>query len=57
MTLKYFFLNLFALMFISAINKVNDLGYIVGDMNVVEVVTLLWEELVCSHASLLIFSS
>ena len=57
MTLKYFFLNLFALMFISAINKVNDLMYIVGDMNVVELVTLLREELVCSHASLLIFSS
>ena len=57
MTLKYFFLNLFALRFISAINKVNDLMYIVGDMNVVEVVTLLREELVCSHASLLIFSS
>ena len=36
-------------MFISAINKVNDLMYIVGDMNVVELVTLLWEELVCSH--------
>jgi len=48
MTLKYFFLNLFALMFISAINKVNDLMYIVGDMNVVELVTLLREELVCS---------
>ena len=57
MTLKYFFLNLFALMFISAINKVNDLMYIAGDMNVVELVTLLREELVCSHASLLIFSS
>ena len=57
MTLKYFFLNLFALRFISAINKVNDLMYIVGDMNVVELVTLLREELVCSHASLLIFSS
>ena len=57
MTLKYFFLNLFALMFISTINKVNDLMYIVGDMNVVELVTLLREEIVCSHASLLIFSS
>ena len=57
MTLKYFFLNLFALRFISAINKVNDLMYIVGDMNVVELVTLHREELVCSHASLLIFSS
>ena len=57
MTLKYFFLNLFALMLISAINKVNDIMYIVGDMNVVELVTLLREELVCSHASLLIFSS
>ena len=56
MTLKYFFLNLFALMFISAINNVNDPMYIVGDMNVVELVTLLREELVCSHASLLIFS-
>ena len=44
-------------MFISAINKVNDLMYIAGDMNVVELVTLLREELVCSHASLLIFSS
>ena len=44
-------------MFISAINKVNDLMYIDGDMNVVEVVTLHREELVCSHASLLIFSS
>ena len=41
MTLKYFFLNLFALMFISATNKVNDLMYIVGDMNVVEVVPSL----------------
>ena len=40
MTLKYFFLNLFALMFISAINKVNDLMYIVGDMNVVLVPSL-----------------
>ena len=57
MTLKYFFLNLFALMFISAINKVNDIMYFVGDMNVVELVTLLREELVCSHASLLIFSN
>ena len=57
MTLKYFFLNLFALMFISAINKVNDLMYIAGDMNVAELVTLLREELVCSHASLLIFSN
>ena len=57
MTLTYFFLNLFALMFISAINKVNDIMYIVGDMNVVELVTLLREELVCSHVSLLIFSS
>ena len=42
MTLKYFFLN-----FCSAINKVNDLMYIAGDMNVVELVTLLREELVC----------
>ena len=57
MTLKYFFLNLFALMFISATNKVNDLMYMVGDMNVVELVTLLRGELVCSHASLLIFSN
>ena len=31
--------------------------YIAGDMNVVEHVTLLREELVCSHASQLIFSS
>ena len=46
MTLKYFFLNLFALMFISAINKVNDLMYIDGDMNVVEVVTLLREAVI-----------
>ena len=57
MTLEYFFLNLFALMIISAIKKVNDLMYIAGDMNVVELVTLLREELVCSHASLLIFSN
>ena len=52
MTLKYFFLN-----FCSALNKVNDLMYIAGDMNVAELVTLLREELVCSHASLLIFSN
>ena len=44
-------------MFISAINKVNDLMYIAGDINVVELVSLLREELVCSHASQLIFSS
>ena len=44
-------------MFISAINNVNDPMYIVGDMNVVELATLLREELVCSHASQLIFSS
>ena len=31
--------------------------YIAGDMNVVEHVTLLRQELVCSHASQLIFSS
>ena len=31
--------------------------YIAGDINVVELVTLLREELVCSHASQLIFSS
>ena len=54
MTLKYFFLKLLALMFISAINKVNDLMYIAGDINVVELVR---EELVSSHASRLIFLS
>ena len=31
--------------------------YIAGDINVVELVSLLREELVCSHASQLIFSS
>jgi len=43
--------------FLEYVSKDNDLMYIVGDMNVVELVTLLREELVCSHASLLIFSS
>ena len=51
------FLKFVRTFFISAKNKVNDLMYIAGDMNLVEHVTLLREELVCSHASLLIFSS
>ena len=43
-------------MLISAINNVNDLIYIDGDIKVVELVILLRAEFVCSHASLSIFS-
>ena len=57
MTLRILFLNLFAVMLLSAINNVNDLIYIVGDINVVELVILIRAEFVCSHASLFIFSS
>ena len=48
------FLKFICTFFISAKNKVNDLMYIAGDINVVELVR---EELVSSHASRLIFPS
>ena len=44
-------------MLISAINNVNELIYIDGDIKVVELVILLRAKFVCSHASLFIFSS
>ena len=44
-------------MFKSARNNVSERMYMLGDMKVVECATLLRAEFVCSHASLLIFSS
>ena len=52
LTLKILSLNLFAVVLISAINNVNDLIYIDGDIKVVELVILLKTKFVCSHAYL-----
>ena len=45
-----------ALTFRSARKSVRDRMYIVGDMKVVELETLLRAEFVCSHASVFIFT-
>ena len=48
---------LLADMFKSARNRVSDRKYKLGDIKVVECATLLREELVCSQASVLQFTS